>query len=190
MINWPAEQIPKLWPNKERMSIMSIFDKFLGKEKNAAPVCEPLTIYAPAAGAVIALEQFPDELFSQEVLGPGCGILPAEDQVAAPFNGTVTQLTDTRHAIGVTSSDGVELLIHVGVDTVEMEGKGFQSAVKEGQKISRGDVLIKFDRKAIREAGHPDAIAVIVTNSDEFAKVELKAEGDVDAGAVILKAEK
>lgn len=169
---------------------MSIFDKFLGKEKSEAPVCEPLTIYAPAAGEVIALEQFPDELFSQEVLGPGCGILPAEDQVVAPFNGTVTQLTDTRHAIGVTSNDGVELLIHVGVDTVEMEGRGFQSAVKEGQKISRGDVLIRFDRDAIKEAGHPDDIAVIVTNSGDFSSVALKAEGNVDAGAVILKAEK
>lgn len=169
---------------------MGIFEKLLGKQKGEAPICDPLTIYAPAKGQVTALDKYPDELFSQEVLGPGCGILPAEDQVVAPFNGTVTQLTETRHAVGVTSDDGVELLIHVGVDTVEMQGQGFRSTVKEGQKIFRGDTLIKFDREAIKAAGHPDAIAVIVTNSDEFSGVALKAEGDVDAGTVILKVEK
>lgn len=168
---------------------MGFLDKFLGKEKEA-PVCEPLTVYAPAAGEVIALDKYPDEVFGQGVLGPGCGILPSGDKVVAPFNGTVIQLTDTRHAIGVASSDGVEVLIHIGVDTVEMAGKGFTALVKEGQKISRGDALIRFDRDAIREAGHPDAIAVIVTNSDEFSAVTLEAEGAVDAGAVVLKTAK
>lgn len=169
---------------------MGFLDKLFEKGKPSAPACEPLTVYAPAVGTVIPLEQFPDELFSQGVLGPGCGILPTGGQVVAPFNGTVTQLTDTRHAIGVTSGDGVEVLIHVGVDTVEMEGRGFQSTVKEGQRISRGDLLIRFDRDAIKAAGHPDAIAVIVTNSDDFSAVTLKAGGAVDAGAVILKTEK
>lgn len=175
--------------NEERMDNMGFLDKLLGKEKEA-PVCDPLTVYAPADGEVTALDQYPDELFSQEVLGPGCGILPSGDKVVAPFNGTVTQLTDTRHAVGVTSSDGIELLIHVGVDTVEMGGKGFVSLVKEGQKVSRGDALLRFDRNAIREAGHPDAIAVIVTNSDEFSAVTLEAEGPVEAGAIVLKAAK
>lgn len=168
---------------------MGFLDKFLGKEKEA-PVCEPLTVYAPAAGEVIALDQYPDEVFGQGVLGPGCGILPSEDKVVAPFNGTVIQLIDSRHAIGVASSDGMEVLIHIGVDTVEMAGKGFTALVKEGQKISRGDALIRFDRDAIREAGHSDAIAVVVTNSDEFSAVTLETEGAVNAGAVVLKAAK
>lgn len=168
---------------------MGFFDKLFGKEKSeaAAPVCEPLTVYAIAKGEVIGLAQFPDELFSQEMLGPGCGILPAEEVVRAPFNGTVTQLTDTRHAIGVTSDDGVELLIHIGVDTVEMGGQGFQSHVTNGQKIHKGDRLISFDRGAIKAAGHPDAIAVVVTNSDDFAAVEVKANGNVNAGDPVLK---
>lgn len=169
---------------------MGFLDKLFEKGKNSAPVCEPLTVYAPAEGDVIALEQFPDELFSQEVLGPGCGILPSGDKVVAPFNGTVSQLSDTLHAIGVTSSDGVEVLIHIGVDTVEMAGQGFRAFVKNGQKINRGDKLISFDRQAIKAAGHPDAIAVIVTNSDEFSSVALKASGSVAAGDVVLKVEK
>ena len=168
---------------------MGFLDKLFEKGK-PAPACDPLTIYAPTEGTVIPLAEFPDELFSQEVLGPGCGILPVENKVFAPFNGTVTQVTDTKHAIGVTSGDGVEVLIHVGVDTVEMAGKGFQSSVKTGQKINRGDLLITFDRDAIKTAGHPDAIAVVVTNSDEFSGVTQTANGGVHMGDALLKAEK
>lgn len=171
---------------------MGFLDKLFekGKHSATAPVCEALTVYAPAEGAVIPLEQFPDELFSQEVLGPGCGIQPTGDRVFAPFNGTVTQTTDTRHAIGVTSDDGVELLIHVGVDTVEMAGQGFRTFVKNGQKINRGDQLLSFDRQAIKAAGHPEAIAVVVTNSDEFSGVELIAGGNAPAGERLLKLKK
>lgn len=169
---------------------MGFLDKLFEKGKSSAPACEPLTVYAPAEGDVIPLEQFPDELFSQEVLGPGCGILPSGDKVVAPFNGTVSQLSETLHAVGVTSADGVEVLIHIGVDTVEMAGKGFHAFVKNGQKINRGDKLISFDRQAIKAAGHPDAIAVVVTNSDEFSSVTLKANGSAAVGDIILKVEK
>lgn len=171
---------------------MGFFDKLFGKEKSEAarPVCEALTVYAPVDGTVIPLEEFPDELFSQEILGPGCGILPTAEVVCAPFNGTVTQVTDTRHAIGVTSDDGVEVLIHIGVDTVEMNGKGFSTAAKVGQKIVRGEPLIRYSLAEIRAAGHPDAVAVVVTNSDEFSSVALKAGGGAAAGDVVLKLEK
>lgn len=168
---------------------MGFLDKIFSKGKTA-PDCEPLTIYAPAEGTVIPLEQFPDELFRQEVLGPGCGILPTGEQVTAPFHGTVTQDTDTMHAIGVTSGDGMEVLIHVGVDTVAMNGQGFRCLVKQGQSIKLGDPLIRFDRDAIKAAGHPDAIAVVVTNSDEFSAVELIAGGNAASGTPILKVKK
>lgn len=171
---------------------MGLFDKLLGRDaaKGPAPVCEPMTVYAPADGTVIPLEQFPDEMFSQKVLGPGCGIQPSGDKVVAPFNGEVSQVVDTMHAIGVMSSDGLEVLIHVGVDTVEMNGKGFRTLVKEGQEISRGCPLISFDRKAIEAAGHADAIAVVVTNGDEFSEVELAMSGDAAAGDAILRVKK
>lgn len=169
---------------------MGFFDKLFKNSGAAAPECEPLTVYAPAEGTVIPLEQFPDELFSQEILGPGCGILPAAETVRAPFNGKVTQVTDTRHAIGVTSDDGVEVLIHIGVDTVDMNGKGFRTSARVGQKISRGDPLIQFSLADIKAAGHPEAIAVVVTNSDEFSSVALKAEGAVSGETAVLKLEK
>lgn len=172
------------------MNFVGFFSKLLGKDQGAAqkPVCDPLTVYAPAEGEIISLEKFPDELFSQEVLGPGCGILPTGKLVTAPFNGTVIQSVDSRHAIGLSSEDGLELLIHVGVDTVEMEGEGFQYHVKDGQKVHLGDPLISFDRAAIKAAGHPDAIAVVVTNSDEFSGVSLLTTGSASSGTPMLKA--
>lgn len=171
---------------------MGFLDKLFDKGKNSTPppACDPLTIYAPLDGQAIALDQFPDEVFSQGVLGPGCGILPTGNKVYAPFNGTVTQAIDTRHAIGVTSEDGVEVLIHVGVDTVEMAGQGFQCPAKDGQRICRGDVLISFDRAAIKAAGHSDAVAVVVTNSDEFSGLEQVGDGGIRSGDVLMKVEK
>lgn len=171
---------------------MGFFDNLFGKSKHSAPApaCDPMTVYAPAEGEVIPLDQFPDEMFSQEVLGPGCGILPSGKLVTAPFNGTVTQVVDTLHAVGLLSSDGVEVLIHVGVDTVEMGGKGFKYHIKKDQRIHLGDPLITFDRKVIKEAGHSDAIAVVVTNSDEYSVVDLKAEGSIAPGGLMLKVQK
>lgn len=165
---------------------MGFFSKFK-KQETAKPVCDPMTVYAPAEGTVIPLPEFPDPLFSQEALGPGCGIQPSGDVVVAPFNGTVTQVIDTLHAVGVTSDSGVELLIHIGVDTVAMNGQGFRASVKTGQKITMGQPLIYFDSKAIKAAGHPDAIAVVVTNGDEYQAVELAATGEVAPGAPLLK---
>lgn len=168
---------------------MGIFSKLFGGGKNTAavPEREPLAVYAPADGRVIPIAEFPDAVFSQEILGPGCGILPTGNTVIAPFNGTVIQAADTFHAVGLASDDGLELLIHVGVDTVDMGGKGFRYYVKDGQKVRRGDQLIAFDREVIKAAGHSDAIAVVVTNSDDFTGVELQNLGEVRHGELILK---
>lgn len=124
------------------------------------------------------------------MLGPGCGILPSGKLVTAPFNGTVIQASETLHAVGLSSSDGVELLIHVGVDTVEMAGKGFKYHVKNGQKVRLGQPLIEFDSEQVKAAGHSDAIAVIVTNGDDYAAVEMQTEGPLTSGTQLLKAEK
>ena len=90
----------------------------------------------------------------------------------APFDGEITSVVDTGHAVGLTSSDGVELLIHVGVDTVKMQGDGFQVFVTEGQKVKTGEKLLKFDRDKIRKAGYSDTTAVLVTNSDDYSSVK------------------
>ena len=166
---------------------MGFFDKlFGGKAESAAKFSgQPMTVMSPIDGKVIPLEQLPDETFASAILGPGCGIEPTGDTVYAPFDGTVTQIATTLHAVGMTSSEGTELLIHVGMDTVDMKGQGFTALVKEGQKITAGTPLLKVDLDAIRAAGHPTATAIIVTDGAD--DVKMLAEGDVAPGTPLFK---
>ena len=105
----------------------------------------------------------------------------------APFDGTVEQVASTLHAVGLTSEDGIEILIHVGMDTVEMQGKGFKALVKVGDKVKAGTPLLKVDLDAIRAAGHPTATAIIVTNGDDLGELKMLAEGDILAGTPLFK---
>ena len=166
---------------------MGLFDMF--KKKDAAPSF-PVVLAADAAGAFVRMEDIPDEVFAQGILGPGCGIEPTGDTVYAPFDGTVIQIATTLHAVGITSNDGIELLIHVGMDTVEMKGQGFTSLTKEGAKVKAGTPLLKVDLEAIRAAGHPTATALIVTNSDDLPEISVVANGDAAAGTPVFKFKK
>ena len=145
---------------------MGFFDKlFGGKAASETKFSgQKMTVMLPIDGKVIPLEQLPDETFASAILGPGCGIEPTGKTVYAPFDGTVNQVASTLHAVGLTSEDGIEILVHVGMDTVEMNGKGFKALVKEGDKVKAGTPLLKVDLDAIRAAGHPTATAIIVTN--------------------------
>lgn len=147
------------------------------------------TVAAPAEGSVVPMEEIPDETFSTGVLGQGVGIQPVKGVITAPFNGTVTQVADTGHALGLASEDGLELLIHVGIDTVAMDGKGFTPKVQEGDHFKAGQVLLNFDKKAIAAAGHPDVVVVMLTNADDYKTVTCVPAGAVTPGAQIIHAE-
>ncbi len=154
-----------------------------------APVAFPAVLGAPSAGICVAMEDIPDPVFSEGVLGVCCGVDPAEGKVCAPIDGEITQLTDTCHAVGMEAA-GIEILIHVGVDTVEMKGDGFTCLVGEGQKVRKGQPLITMDLDKIRAAGHPATVITAVTNSDDFAGVTQVAQGAVEPGADLLRVEK
>lgn len=143
-------------------------------------------ICAPVSGKVICREDIPDETFASGIMGEGVGIKPEEEIIVAPFDGEITSVVDTGHAVGLTFSDGVELLIHVGVDTVKMQGDGFQVFVTEGQKVKTGEKLLKFDRDKIRKAGYSDTTAVLVTNSDDYSSVKTVAENVKQKDTVII----
>lgn len=130
--------------------------------------CRPGEVYAPVSGKAIPSEEIPDATFAAGVLGRGIGIEPSEGVIVAPFDGEISSVTDTKHAVGIASLDGMELLIHVGVDTVSMNGDGFTCLVQEGQTVRAGERLITFDRAKIAAAGHPDVVVVLVTNSDDY----------------------
>ena len=169
---------------------MGFLDRLFGGRAKTAEETrfpgEKMVVKAPMDGIVLPLEQLPDETFAAAILGPGCGIEPTGKTVYAPFDGTVTQIATTLHAVGITSNDGIELLIHVGMDTVDMKGQGFTVLVKENQKVTAGTPLLKVDLDAIRAAGHPTATAIIVTDGagDE---VKMLAEGDVAPGTPLFK---
>ena len=157
------------------------------KKKTAKFFGQSKTVLAPIRGKVLAQADIPDETFAQGILGPGCGIEPTGKTVYAPFDGTVNQVASTLHAVGLTSQDGIEILVHVGMDTVEMNGKGFKALVKEGDKVKAGTPLLKVDLDAIRAAGHPTATAIIVTNGDDLGELKMLAEGDILAGTPLFK---
>ena len=151
------------------------------KEAPPAPAAFPDVLGAVAQGRFVPMAEIPDPTFSQGVLGMCCGVEPETGKVFSPMDGTISQLADTLHAVGIEAG-GVELLIHVGVDTVEMKGDGFRSHVKEGQTVKKGDLLLTMDLEKIKAAGHPATIMVAVTNSDDLASVEAVASGQLKPG--------
>ena len=144
---------------------------------------------AVAKGSAMVMADIPDPAFSQGFVGFCCGIEPEDGKVFAPVDGTISQVADTLHAVGI-ESNGMELLIHCGVDTVDMKGQGFTMLVKEGQKVKKGDALLTMDLEVIKAAGHPTTIITAVTNSDDFASVEQVKTGPVQTGDDVLKAKK
>ncbi|MGC0793818.1 PTS beta-glucoside transporter subunit IIABC [Pantoea agglomerans] len=143
-------------------------------------------ILSPMTGTVLALGQIPDPTFASGLLGKGAAIIPSDNKVIAPFAGEVASLFQTRHAIGLLSHSGVELLIHVGIDTVRLGGKPFTAHVKVGDTFSAGDLLLEFDRQAILDAGYDLATPIIITNSDEYPEVMTVAGTAVTAGTPLL----
>ena len=134
--------------------------------------CEAGEVKAPANGLVIARENIEDETFASGVLGDGVGIKPTEGYVVAPFDGEITSVADSKHAIGLASPSGMELLIHVGVDTVAMNGDGFDPQVAEGDQVKAGQLLLNFDIDKIKAANHPDTVVVLLTNADDYNDVK------------------
>lgn len=172
---------------------MAIFDKFTKKEESVE-IPESLQIdaqpgigYAPVSGRVIRMTDVPDKVFSTEVLGKGCALWPDGNVVYAPANGWVG--TAMGHAITIKSDGGVEVLVHVGVNTVNLKGKGFTNLVSDGDRVVAGQPIIVMDRKVITEAGYQDCVVFAISNSADLADVELTAEFSekVEAGAPILK---
>lgn len=157
---------------------MKLFEKLFGRAVNA----QRGVIYAPADGTLMPLEQVPDASFAQGFLGKGCGIDLDGSAVYAPLDGTLTALTRTLHAVGITTDDGAELLIHIGVDTVNLNGRGFRALVKKGEKVKCGQKLIAFDRGVIEAAGLSPTICFTVCNSDELAEVAFKDGGSIKHG--------
>jgi PTS system beta-glucosides-specific IIC component len=140
------------------------------------------TVAAPVTGNVIALSEVKDEAFSSGAMGQGLGIEPSEGKVYAPVDGEISTFFPTGHAIGITSDNGIEILIHVGMDTVELNGKGFTPKKKQGDHVKKGELLLEFDMNVIKQAGYSTVTPVIITNSDDFADIIPANPGSITHG--------
>ncbi len=169
---------------------MGLFDRFKrkGPEAPAAVACdwEPLTVLSPVDGEAVALADVPDETLSQGLLGLGLAVRPSGRTVFSPVDGTVAALVGSGHAVGLEPADGTEILIHVGVDTVAMEGEGFTPYVSQGDAVRAGQPLLGFDPDAIAAAGHPDEVMVLVSNAADYGSVAPVAPGPVKVGERVV----
>lgn len=162
------------------------------KVPEACPVTDSseFIIASPVKGKVISLEDVPDDTFAQGILGQGAAVIPEDGKVVAPADGEISSIFDTKHAVGITLDCGVEILVHVGINTVEMEGKGFEAFVKEGDRVTKGQKLVEFSIDEIKAAGYKTETPVIITNTDDYSSVEKIADGQIDALTDIIKVKK
>ena len=148
------------------------------------------SLFSPVQGEMIPLSQVSDETFAAEILGATAAIIPEDGKITAPCDGEISSIYDTGHAVCLTTKAGGELLIHIGIDTVKMEGKGFVKKVSDGDQVQAGDVLIEADLEEIRKAGYETATMMILTNADDFASVAKADPGQVEHDSVVMTIKK
>lgn len=144
-------------------------------------------ILSPMDGEVVPLEKVNDEVFSSKMMGDGIAILPSDGKVYAPVAGEITVAMDSNHAVGIQSDEGAEILIHIGIDTVEMKGKGFKSYVKQGDQVAVGDLLLEADLNAIKEHEYDTTTMIIVTNTFDYSDFQIQKEGSIEHSEALLK---
>nr|WP_314459791.1 PTS glucose transporter subunit IIA [uncultured Clostridium sp.] len=142
--------------------------------------CEPKTIYSPLKGTVVPLSKVSDPVFAEEVMGPGVGIDPEEGKLYAPVDGEIVSVFPTGHAIGMTTKDGMEVLLHIGIDTVQLEGDGFHALVKQGDHVKAGELLVEFDCAKIIEKGYQTTTMVLVPNAAVLGTMSQPHTGSVE----------
>ncbi len=162
---------------------MGLFEKFI-KITKEIPTQEVLTAYAE--GELISIKNVNDPTFAEEILGRGVAIKPSKGELYAPVDGTVAMLFDTLHAIALTTEMGQEILLHIGIDTVELKGKYFSANVKVGQKVKAGELMIRFENEIIQELGFDLVIPMIVTNKEKFRRFQLEDPHTVKIGEKVM----
>lgn len=148
-----------------------------------------MDVLAPIAGTAVPLSEVPDEVFAEGMAGEGGAIIPGmSGEAVAPASGTLVKLFEGGHAFGIATDEGVELIVHLGLDTIEMRGAGFERLATEGERVEAGQPIMRFDLDKIREAGYDPVTPVVITNADEYPIRDLKS-GEVSAGDTLFEVE-
>ncbi|HIP76519.1 MAG TPA: PTS glucose transporter subunit IIA [Psychromonas hadalis] len=157
---------------------MGLFDIFKGKKEEVATI----DILAPITGEIIAIEDVPDVVFAEKIVGDGIAIRPTGNKMVAPCDGEIGKIFETNHAFSLESDTGVELFVHFGIDTVELKGQGFTRIASEGQKVKAGDTIIEFDLEYLTANAKSILTPVVISNMDELKELQ-KMSGNVTVGA-------
>ena len=161
---------------------MGLFDKLFGSKENKSVEVE---IYAPISGEIVNIEDVPDVVFSEKIVGDGIAIRPTGNKLVAPVDGVVGKIFETNHAFSMESKEGVELFVHFGIDTVELKGEGFTRVAQEGQSVKRGDTIIELDLALLEAKAKSVLTPVVISNMDEISNMEKKS-GEVVAGDSVV----
>lgn len=162
---------------------MGLFD-FL-KKKNETPENKAIKLYAPANGKLVSIDEVSDPVFSQKMMGDGFAVIPTEGTITSPVAGKVLSVFPTQHAVGILLENGIEVLLHMGLDTVELNGGPFKTVVKEGDQIDENTVVSTVDLTALEAAGKDNAMVVVFTNMDKVADFKLDTTGTISAKSEI-----
>ncbi|MED5524157.1 PTS glucose transporter subunit IIA [Gallaecimonas pentaromativorans] len=163
---------------------MGLLDK-LKQLLGDGPQGDGIDITAPVSGELVDIEAVPDVVFADKIVGDGIAIKPSSHQVVAPVNGTIGKIFETNHAFSIESEDGVEIFVHIGIDTVELKGEGFVRVAQEGQQVKRGEPVLECDLAFLQEHARSILTPVVVSNMDDFRHIRKKA-GKVKGGEDII----
>lgn len=161
---------------------MGFFDKLFGSKDSKSVEVE---IFAPLTGEIVNIEDVPDVVFSEKIVGDGIAIRPTGNEIVAPVDGVIGKIFETNHAFSMESDDGIELFVHFGIDTVELKGEGFQRIAQEGQKVKKGETIIKLDLPLLESKAKSILTPVVVSNMDEISHMDKKT-GETVAGETVV----
>ena len=164
---------------------MGLFDKLKSLVSEDKSSSRNIEIIAPLSGEVVNIEDVPDVVFAEKIVGDGIAIKPSGNKIVAPVDGTIGKIFETNHAFSIESDDGIELFVHFGIDTVELKGEGFKRIAEEGQSVKKGDVVIEFDLALLEEKAKSVLTPVVISNMDEIKELN-KLSGTVTVGETVI----
>lgn len=164
---------------------MGLFDKLKSLVSEDKSSSGSIEIIAPLSDEIVNIEDVPDVVFAEKIVGDGIAIKPAGNKIVAPVDGTIGKIFETNHAFSIESDDGIELFVHFGIDTVELKGEGFKRIAEEGQTVKKGDLIIEFDLALLEEKAKSVLTPVVISNMDEIKELN-KLTGSVTVGETVI----
>lgn len=169
---------------------MGLFDKLKKLVSDDSNDIGGIEVYAPLSGEIVAIEDVPDVVFAEKIIGDGIAIKPSGDRIVAPCDGTIGKIFETNHAFSIQSDAGLEMFVHFGIDTVELKGEGFTRIAKEGQQVKRGDTIIEFDLPLLEAKAKSTLTPVVISNMDEIKELQKQTGAVTQSEDIIFRIKK